>query len=341
MGCKDGCFICDENFRENIVKKNVKLVAFSMLSVVVSVCLTLTNNMIMRSGTVHPTTLVLAHASCSLVFKAYATWDELSYNCGIRGVGALTGGAGPLMLMLSSSSYAQVALWNLGIASGSTMADFQLFKLTSPLWSAVVQSVLLDTSLSGVGWAACACSGVGLGLGSGVELRAGGFGKLFASRPFLLAAALQPSSNVLIHTLRRKFELELLHPAWLWGNLIEVFIAVAGLQLQPQGIAETPALTPEVGSLLVLSCVLATVLRWTTVKLSVFDGGPVYYAILSPVKAVLALLVAASFVELDAAALTFRTVVGFLICAASVIVFYLAGTRPPVDEPQAKKKKVQ
>ena len=140
------------------------------LSVVVSVALTLTNNVLMRDGAVHPTGLVLAHASACMARQWWYT-EGGSHPSRVRSVPLASWVS---LTVLALGSYVQVVLWNVGIAQGATMADFQLFKLTAPLWSAVVAGRVLGTPLSAVGWASCACSGLGLGLGSDLALAGAG-----------------------------------------------------------------------------------------------------------------------------------------------------------------------
>ena len=112
-------------------------------SVVFSVSLTLVNNALVRSGAVDAGRLTVAHAATALA---------------CRGVGQrirrrpkrnrpITNGAWGLLLVQAVAGVVQVFLWNRGVAGGATMADFQLYKLAAPLWSAVVQAALLDACL--------------------------------------------------------------------------------------------------------------------------------------------------------------------------------------------------
>ena len=57
-----------------------------------------------------------------------------------------------------------------------------------------MQSVLVRANLTPLGWLACLGAGLGLGLGTGMELRVSA-----AHWPFALAAALQPTSNMIFH----------------------------------------------------------------------------------------------------------------------------------------------
>jgi hypothetical protein len=328
MPCEEGCLICDPVFRHKVFTL-AKAGAVCTLSVVASVCLTLTNNALMRGGAVHPTGLVLAHSLASLLSKWRVTAGGLRPSA-VAGVTA-TGWA--LLALLSLGGYVQVALWNLGIARGASMADFQLFKLTSPLWSAAVASALLDARLSGVGWLACAASGAGLALGAGVGPGAD-FGKAVENRFFLAAAALQPMTPMLMNSVNKDQGLHLRHGAWLWANVIEVAIAAALLDAPRAALAR---LDRRAALLLALSSALAVVLRWTTAKVSTFDGGPVLYAILSPVKAVLALLVAAALVPRDRSTLDAPKVAGLVVCAASATAFVVKGKKMKADAAPGKK----
>ena len=79
---------------------------------------------------------------------------------------------------------------------------------------------------------------------------------------------------------------------------------------------------------------LAAALRWTTASVSVAAGGPVLYAILSPVKAGVALAAAALLVDRDAQALDAAMGLGLAVCAAAAATFVAYGRRrTPVSAP--------
>jgi hypothetical protein len=184
-----------------------------------------------------------------------------------------------------------------------------------------------------VGWLACAASGAGLALGAGVGPGAD-FGKAVENRFFLAAAALQPMTPMLMNSVNKDQGLHLRHGAWLWANVIEVAIAAALLDAPRAACAR---LDRRAALLLALSSALAVVLRWTTAKVSTFDGGPVLYAILSPVKAVLALLVAAALVPRDRSTLDAPKVAGLVVCAASATAFVVKGKKMKADAAPGKK----
>ena len=116
--------------------------------------------------------------------------------------------------------------------------------------------------------------------------------------------------------------------------MIEVVIAAALLDAPRAAFAR---LDRRAALLLALSSALAVVLRWTTAKVSTFAGGPVLYAILSPVKAVLALLVAAALVPRDRSTLDAPKVAGLVVCAASATAFVVKGKKMKADAAPGKK----
>ena len=74
--------------------------------------------------------------------------------------------------------------------------------------------------------------------------------------------------------------------------------------------------------------------------MSVVAGGPVLYAILSPVKAGLALAAAALLVDRDAQALDAATCLGLVVCAAAAATFVAYGRRRPASDPPGVKIKI-
>ena len=123
-----------------------------------------------------PTWVVcVASVVCSVSRREYAlvrcgAVDAGATALACRGVGQrirrrpkrnrpITNGAWGLLLVQAVAGVVQVFLWNRGVAGGATMADFQLYKLAAPLWSAVVQAALLDAgALTVTGWWSCAVS---------------------------------------------------------------------------------------------------------------------------------------------------------------------------------------
>ena len=182
-------------------------------SVVFSVSLTLVNNALVRSGAVDAGRLTVAHAATALA---------------CRGVGqrirrrpkrkrAITNGAWGLLLVQAVAGVVQVFLWNRGVAGGATMADFQLYKLAAPLWSAVVQAALLDAgALTVTGWWSCAVSALGLTIGTG----RGDAAKALRCAPFAAAACFQPTYQVCHNALRHRHGVGPDDGAWLGAGCL-------------------------------------------------------------------------------------------------------------------------
>ena len=123
------------------------------------------------------------------------------------------------------------------------------------------------------------------------------------------------------HRLRHRHGLEPDDAAWVWAGAFEVVVAAAAAVASP-----TPAGAPRPDRL-ALSCGLAVFLRWTTATVSVAAGGPVLYALLSPVKAGVALAAAAFLVDRDADGLDGPALAGLAVCAAAAALFVVAGRR--------------
>ena len=284
-------------------------------SVVFSVSLTLVNNALVRSGAVDAGRLTAAHAATVLACRGVGQR--------IRGrprrKRPITNGAWGLLLVQAVAGVVQVFLWNRGIAGGATMADFQLYKLAAPLWSAVVQAALLDAgALTVTGWWSCAVSALGLSIGTG----RGDAAKALRCAPFAAAACFQPTYQVCHNALRHRHGVGPDDGAWLGAGAVEVVVAAAVALRWPANASGPPR-----PGLLALSCGLAAALRWTTANVSVAAGGPVLYAILSPVKAGVALAAAALLVDRDAQALDAATCGGLAVCAAAAATFVVYGRR--------------
>lgn len=284
-------------------------------SVVCSVALTLVNNVLVRSGAVDAGHLTVAHAATALACRGIGQ----RYHRRPKRDRPLTNGAWGLLLVQAAAGVVQVFLWNRGMAGGATMADFQLYKLAAPLWSAVVQAALVDASaLTVPGWWSCAISALGLGIGTG----RGDAARALRCAPFAAAACFQPTFQVCHHALRHRHGVGPDDGAWIGAGAVEVAIAATVARRWPAS-----ARGPARPGLLALSCGLAAALRWTTASVSVVAGGPVLYAILSPVKAGLALAAAALLVDRDAQALDAATCLGLVVCAAAAATFVAYGRR--------------